>query len=142
MGIYHYPGHDPPVDLTVYKDVLKNPGPESFQNVLHRRNYNLHTYCSTTTTTTYSRAQLFGIRHRSSFSLDYSIVPVLKSIGVFKYRGRRGGQRISQRKIPVLISYRPDIARSNSMISQTLVNINIDQQRSGKQFKLFCLNAT
>ena len=21
MGIYHYPGHDPPVDLTVYKDV-------------------------------------------------------------------------------------------------------------------------
>ena len=35
MGIYHYPGHDPPVDLTVYKDVLKNPGPESFQNVLH-----------------------------------------------------------------------------------------------------------
>lgn len=137
-----YPGHDPPVDLTVYKDVLKNPGPESFQNVLHRRNYDLHTHCSTTTTTTYSRAQLFGIRHRSNFSLDYSIVPVLKSIGFFKYRGRRGGQRISQRKIPVIISYRPDIARSNSMISQTLVNINIDQQRSGKQFKLCCLNAT
>ena len=35
MGIYHYPGHDPPVDLTVYKDVLKNPGPESFQNVYY-----------------------------------------------------------------------------------------------------------
>ena len=135
------PGHDPPLDLTMYKDVLKNPGPESFQNVLRRRNYDLHTYCSTTTTITYSRAELFGIRHRSNCSLDYSIVPVLKSIGVFKYRGRRGGQRISQRKIPVLISHRPGIVRSNSMISRTLVNINIDQQRSWKQFKLCCLNA-
>ena len=123
----------------MYKGVLKNPGPESFQNVLHRRNYDLHTHCSTTTT--YSRAELFGIRHRSNCSLDYSIVPVLKSVGVFKYRGRRGGQRISQRKIPVLISYRPDIARSYLMISRTLVDINIDQQRSGKQFKLCCLNA-
>ena len=41
----------------------------------------------------------------------------------------------------VLISYRPDTARSNSTIFRTLVNINIDQQRSGKQFKLCCLNA-
>ena len=115
------PGHDPPLDLTVYKDVLKNPGPESFENVLLRRNSNLHT--SYSTTTTYSRAELLGIRRSVNCSLDSSIIPVLKSLGIFRYRGSRGGQRSSQRKIPVVISYRPGISCFSASMSRTLVDV-------------------
>ena len=59
MGIYHYQ----------FLVMIQNPGPESFQNVLHWRNSGLYTHCSTTTT--YSHAELFSIHRRSKLLFSW-----------------------------------------------------------------------
>lgn len=101
------PGSDPPLDVTVCGDVLKNPGPVIFdsrklQSEERRRNLDLH--MSNTVTTLYSWVDLLNIRRSSVCALDLSIAFSLKSNGILRYRGCRPGRQ----KIPVCISYRPD----------------------------------
>ena len=64
------PGHDPPLNITIFGDISINPGPKTLiQNNLKRRNENLRNILDlhiNTRVITYTSAELLGIR-RSSF---------------------------------------------------------------------------
>ena len=86
------PGHDPPLDITVCMDILKNPGPEvSNLKTLEKRCQISDLHRNNTEITTYTPASLFSIRRRSRCTLDPSILPVLKLNGILRYRGCRAG---------------------------------------------------
>lgn len=100
------PGHDPPMDITIFGDILINPGPETLVgNNLKRRNGNLPNILDLHTNSrviAYTRAALFGIR-RVSRSFDFgSVLHDLKLNGLLRLRGCRVGRR----RISVRISDR------------------------------------
>ena len=104
------------LDLTVHVDVEKNPGPEQkihhFTKILSvfctqssggkfKRSVDLHEY--TQRRLTYSTDKLRSLRPlRKFFPISSSVCFKLKSYGIFKYRGKRGGSK--KKKIPVLIT--------------------------------------
>ena len=94
-------GNDPPVDINIFVDVSRNPGPvSSVSNLLLQdaaSASNLHV-CSTITI--YTRSELFNLRRVSDTSLPSPILSELKNSGILRYRGCRDGRR----KIPTIIS--------------------------------------
>ena len=130
------PGHDPPLDITVYQDISKNPGPQERINEFQLNGADLHTR-NNTGTITYSRESIFSIRRHSRRCMpDFSVLQLLKSDGLLRFRGCRAGRR----RIPVLIS-----ARSKSVCSnikpgcRTLVEVPIvptQEKRAGRYLKL------
>ena len=92
------PGFDPPMEITVCKDVLKNPGPVIFdirkpQSEARRRNLkrvearrrNLDLHMNNTVSTLYSCADLLNIHRSSVCALDLSVASLLKSNGILRY---------------------------------------------------------
>ena len=118
------PGHDPPIDLTIFVDIAVNPGPSptlvsSFNSTASSVwPLNLHTGSSRFTNLTlprisYNRRFLMGLRP-CSVKPSLSTLKSLKSFGILKFRGKRAGRR----KIRTLISDRstsvsPASLRSN-----------------------------
>ena len=94
-------GNDPPVDINIFVDVSRNPGPvSSVSNLLLQdaaSASNLHV-CSTITI--YTRSELFNLCRVSDTSLPAPILFELKNSGILRYRGCRAGRR----KIPTIIS--------------------------------------
>ena len=111
------PGHDPPIEITMYMDVATNPGPSSS---LHQRNWQtdgtinhppsfkirgnsvclsyLHT--NDCTRLCYSRQDLLNIRRTISIPPHSNALGSLKLAGILRYRGKRAGKH----RIPVIIS--------------------------------------
>ena len=107
----HIPGYDPPLDITVFSDVARNPGPvySSKPNSSNSSCTNLHVAFSTITC---SRDQLFAIRRISDCTLADKIFADFKRSGLFHSRGRRGGRQDSMFKIESVISNRAATARN------------------------------
>ena len=101
----HIPGHDPPLDITVFMDVSPNPGPGILTNrtCSSRSCTDLHMTSCQDSTITYSRNQLFRIRRTSICPrvLPESIYTKLKNSGLYHYRGNRAGQQSYHRNIQV-----------------------------------------
>ena len=106
------PGHDPPIDLTIFVDIAVNPGPSptlvsSFNSTASSAWLsNLHTGSSRLDNSTlprisYNRRFLMGLRP-CSVKPSLSTLKSLKSFGILKFRGKRAGRR----KIRTLISDR------------------------------------
>ena len=120
------PGHDPPIDLTIFVDIAVNPGPSptlvsSFNSTASSAWLsNLHTGSSRFDNSTlprisYNRRSLMGLRP-CSVKPSLSTLKSLKSFGILKFRGKRAGRR----KIRTLIS-----DRSTSVSSASLrTNVN------------------
>ena len=90
------PGHDPPFEITIFKDIVLNPGPATnvenrfqpgHQVVIEHRSKNL----LRAPILTYSRQQLMNLRRRRCFPSS-TAVTLLKQCGIFKFRERRGGR--------------------------------------------------
>ena len=100
------PGHDPPINITIFGDISINPGSETLiQNKLKRRNENLPNILDlliNTRAIAYTRAELLGIRRASRSFVCGSVLHVLKLNGLLRFRGCRAGRR----KISVRISDR------------------------------------
>ena len=95
------PGHDPPVEITIFVDVEINPGPDSSQ-YNYGKPYNVECrlmadLSRSTLTLQYSRHQLLEYRQNNCFP-TFTTLFILKQCGIFKFRGRRGGrnQRIQR----------------------------------------------
>ena len=102
----HIPGHDPPLDITVFMDVSTNPGPGTSTNRICSPRFYVNCICMAScqvSTITYSRNQLFRIRRTSIYSrvLPESIYTELKNSGLFHYRGNRAGGQSYHRNIQV-----------------------------------------
>ena len=94
-------GHDPPVDITIFVDVSRNPGPaSSVSNLLLQDAASASNLHVRSTITTYTRSELFKLRRVSDTSLPAPILSKLKNSGILHYRGCRAGRR----KIPIIIS--------------------------------------
>ena len=118
------PGHDPPIDLTVFSDVAVNPGPEPAISQANSNNSTLAIKISTSdlhtsnqvqsTPLQYSRDQLKCLRHVHNSVIDTDLYHNLKAIGLFRYRGRRAGKcvkdcsSVDERSIPVKPPTRPE----------------------------------
>ena len=89
------PGHDPPVDITIFVDVEINPGPDSRQYDYGKRcNVECRLMAGlsrSTLTLQYSRHQLLEYRQNNCFP-TFTTLFILKQCGIFKFRGRRGGR--------------------------------------------------
>ena len=100
------PGHDPPLEITIFMDIAKNPGP-IFNLLTHRSCEDrsapdLHILPKQTIT--YSRSQLFAIRRLGRGAPSHRVLHSLKMCSLLRFRGSRGGKR----RIPVRISARRD----------------------------------
>ena len=74
----HIPGHDPPLDITVFSDVSRNPGPQVlYFEPTTRTHADLHTV-SLRPKISYSRNELFKFRRVSHCSLSGQIFADLK----------------------------------------------------------------
>ena len=91
------PGYDPPLNITIFGDISINPGLETLiQNNLKRRNENLPNILDLhmiTRVTTYTRAELLGIR-RASRSF---VCGRMRGLGQFRNSQKAFAQRV---KIP------------------------------------------
>ena len=87
------PGHDPPLDITIYLDIAINPGPNAAYELLLRRNRTRVILHRDFTPKTYTRDQLFKIRRVYSTALPCRIFSDLRNSGMFHFRGSRAGQR-------------------------------------------------
>lgn len=98
MALY-IPGHDPPLDITIYLDIATNPGPCSSisksSNLCNETEVNLHNR-ELTALRSYTRGQLFKIRHTSNITLSNSVLTDLKQAGIFHSRGYRAGYHRNQ----------------------------------------------
>ena len=119
------PGHDPPLDITIFGDISINPGPEtSIQNTdLKRRNrhgnlLNVLDLYTNSRVITYARAELLGIRRTSHNFGCRSVLHDLKLNGLLRSRGCRAGRRKTSVRISDRI--RHTICRDRT-ISRTLV---------------------
>ena len=94
-------GHDPPVDITIFVDVSRNPGPvSSVLNLLLQDAASVSNLHVRSTITIYTRSELFNLRRVSDTSLSAPMLFELKNSGILRYRGCRAGRR----KIPTIIS--------------------------------------
>lgn len=112
------PGHDPPVDITIFLDVSINPGPDvarrfgvgrsDLEDSSRNLCRHLHNHHVQNSLLQYSRDQLLRFRRCSSFSIreDPALIPLLKENGIFRYRGRRSGNRVQQRRNSSAVSLR------------------------------------
>ena len=90
------PGHAPPVEIAIFIDFEINPGPDSSQyDYGERSNVEYHLMADlpsrSTLTLQYSCHQLLGYRQHYRFPA-FTTLFILKQCGIFKFRGRRGGQ--------------------------------------------------
>ena len=97
------PGHDPPLDMTIYMDVESEPGPGDIMRESIDQLDEPNRQVNNTSKTTYSRVCLLNIRLRYRCSVNPSVLQSFKLLGILRYRGSRGGCR---RRIPVRISNR------------------------------------
>lgn len=94
-------GHDPPVDITIFVDVSRNPGPvSSVLNLLLQDAASVSNLHVGSTITIYTRSELFNLCRVSDTSLSAPMLFELKNSGILRYRGCRAGRR----KIPTIIS--------------------------------------
>ena len=134
------PGHDPPMDITVFMDISQNPGPSNCQSDTDAA---FTTCIQSKRPTCYTRYELLQLR-RPTFraSIDQETFYALKLNGIFRYRGRRGGRR----KISVVINHRCDyVARPRpSPYTRVLTpfrsTVMTVQEQNSAQLKLCCLN--
>ncbi|CAB3999425.1 Hypothetical predicted protein, partial [Paramuricea clavata] len=107
------PGHDPPVDITIYVDICRNPGPVHSgleSNISQGQSQNCGTFIQTAVVDkiTYNRSKLLDIRRQCITRANHHLLSTLKDLGLLRYRGSRGGKR----KISVIISPRGRESRS------------------------------
>ena len=83
------PGHDPPVEITIFIDVELNPGPDSSQYDYGKRfNVGYHLMADlprSTLTLRCSRHQLLEYRQHYCFP-TFTTFFILKQCGVFKFK--------------------------------------------------------
>ena len=118
------PGYDPPIDITIFMDISRNPGPQELnfdQDYSQASAINLHG--NNTSILTYSRESLFIIRCQPSCRPDPSTLQSLKLAGLLRFRGRRAGRR----RIPVVVSERLNYIHryKNPLRDRNLVDIPI-----------------
>ena len=102
------PGHDPPVHITIFIDVPKNPGPyastcsrlscsdlssDLSRNHVYNRNLNIR---QIQVPLQYSRDQLKRFRRHAI--IHTTLIAVLKDNDIFRYRGKRSGKREKERQ--------------------------------------------
>ena len=100
------PGHDPPLDITVYVDISTNPGPAqsiitigSRQRATRDLIRQLDSPIRQTTTLQYSRRELVSLRKNYSLQERRSVLfKNIRADGIFKYRGKRSG-RLTKTKL-------------------------------------------
>ena len=119
------PGHDQPIDITIFMDIQPQPGPNTSDirsaAILHLNQHHareLNRIENTRTLLYYSRNQLLDLRRSSIFEGQSTLFTTLKECGIFRYRGTRGGRR----KIPTIVSNR--FARAHCS-SPTQRNVNL-----------------
>jgi exonuclease III len=93
------PGHDPPVDITIFMDIHTNPGPTNGTDHLSTLYQRFSVNDSTSTSTdhshriVYTRSELFTLRKYSSMDVSNNVCfSTIKSLGIFRYRSKRGGK--------------------------------------------------
>ena len=119
----HIPGHDPPLDITVFSDVSRNPGPQVlYLEPITRTQADLH-IVSSRPKISYSRNELFKIRRVSHCSLSSRIFADLRWAGLLHSRGCSAGRRDFIRGIKVIASNRVEGLRHASEHS---VGVNIN----------------
>ena len=104
------PGHDPPLDITIYMDVESEPGPGDGIREKADQLDEPNRQMNNTRKITYSRVCLLNIRRQYRCSVNPSVLQSFKLLGILRYRGSRRGCR---RRIPVRISNRRDISSRN-----------------------------
>ena len=100
------PGHDPPLDITIYLDIASNPGPDGSHELLlrNRTRVNLHRDLSPKT---YIRDQLFKIRRVYRTAHSCRILSDLRNSGLFHFVAPElvnGTIRYLDRQTPFLYS--------------------------------------
>ena len=89
------PGHDLPVEITIFIDVEINLGPDSSQyDYGERSNVEYHLLADlsrSTLTLLYTRHHLLEYRQHYCFP-TFTTLFILKQCGIFNFRGRRGGR--------------------------------------------------
>ena len=139
------PGHDPPLNITIFGDIAINPGPETLiQNNLKRRNENLPNILDlhiNTRVITYTRAELLGIRRASRSFVCGSVLHVLKLNGLLRFRGCRAGRRKISVRISDRISHTTCRDRTTSRTSVLVPIVPEQRFRSGSYLKFCSLNA-
>ena len=103
------PGHDPPQDITIFMDVSLNPGPDLTGGwLLHDRlstsqvvGHHSHTN-SRSLTMKYSRKFLRSLRS-SACTPCPQVLGELKSHGVLRYRGGKGGKKTRGNYLPYFL---------------------------------------
>ena len=103
------PGHDPPIDITIFMDIQPQPGPNTSHirsaAILHLNQHQGNSTGTmlipenTRTLLYYSRNQLLDLRRSSVFEGQSTLFTTLKECEIFCYRGTRG-----RRKIPTIVS--------------------------------------
>ena len=139
------PGHDPPLNITIFGDIAINPGPETLiQNNLKRRNENLPNILDlhiNTRVITYTRAELLGIRRASRSFVCGSVLHVLKLNGLLRFRGCRAGRRKISVRISDRISHTTCRDRTTSRTSVLVPIVPEQRFRVGSYLKFCSLNA-
>ena len=140
------PGHDPPINITIYNDVSSNPGPQSsildyehdqseindhskFKSRGSTSNSVTHLHITEPLRFCYSRQQLLEIRRKSTAVRSADVLKSLKKAGILRYRGKRAGKL----RIPVIITARsPNYNIWNSSIDTRNINnlIHISLKRA------------
>ena len=125
--------HEPLLDITICMDVAINPGPpfpvdatQGLTGPMYKIPVNsgiCHQSCSVgdlpdtfqsdKCRITYSQHELLSMRHglASSHLISRATLICLKTIGILRSRGKRGGRRKRNSKIPVMIGNRPQPQR-------------------------------
>ena len=119
------PGHDSPVDITIYMDISRNPGPNNLATSsysislnLNGSDLNLHT---PSTIITFTGSELFKLRRASNIALPGPVLAGLKNAGVLRYRGKRAGRR----RIGINISNRARVEPTfSSSLHSSRINAN------------------
>ena len=126
------PGHKSPLNITIFRDISINPGPESLiQNNLKRRNENLPNildFHMNTRVITYTRAELLVLHD-------------LKINGLLRFRGCRAGRRKISVYISNRISHTTCRDRTTSRTSVLVPIVPEQRFRVGCYLKFCSLNA-
>ena len=94
------PGHDPPLDITVYVDISTNPGPAQSTTTIGGRQrttqdsiQQISSPVGQTTTPQFSRRDLMSLRKNYNLQEKRSVLfKILRADAIFQYRGIRAGR--------------------------------------------------
>ena len=86
------PDMEPTIDITIYMDVSRNPGPESEVLVTRILGTPNSPPSLPRTSLGYSRSALLATRRNSRKVFKRSLLDDLKTAGLLRYRGKRGGR--------------------------------------------------